>query len=37
MDNIAMEMLSLVGINIRDLDVAKYAEAIKQTEDAKNQ
>ncbi len=36
MDNIAIEILSLVGINIRDLEVTKYAEGVKQTEDAKN-
>ena len=35
MDNIAMEILSLLGINIRDLDVMKYAEGIKQKEEVK--
>lgn len=37
MDNIAIEILSLVGINIRDLQVIDYAEGIKKNEEAKNQ
>ena len=36
MDNLAIEILSLLGINIRDLDVMKYAEGIKQKEEVKN-
>jgi hypothetical protein len=37
MDNLAIEILSLVGINIRDLQVINYAEGVKTNEEAKNQ
>lgn len=36
MDNLAMEILSLIGINIRDLQVINYAEGIKKAEEVKN-
>ena len=36
MDNIAIEILSLLGINIRDLEVMKYAEGVKKSEEVKN-
>jgi len=35
-DNLAIEILSLVGINIRDLQVINYAEGTKKAEEAKN-
>ena len=36
-DNLAIEILSMFGVNIRDLDVMTYAENIKKTEEDKNQ
>ena len=36
MDNLAMDILSLVGINIRDLQVINYAEGINKTDEVKN-
>ena len=36
MDRPAMDILSLIGINIRDLQVINYAEGINRAEEAKN-
>lgn len=36
MDKLAVEILSLIGINIRDLQVINYAEGIKKAEEVKN-
>ena len=35
MDNITIEILSLLGVNIRDVDVSKYAEGVKRIEEVK--
>lgn len=36
MDRLAMEILSLIGINIRDVQVINYAEGIKKSDEVKN-
>lgn len=37
MDNLTIEILSLLGINLREEVLYKYAEAVKQNEEVKNQ